>query len=234
MEGDDVIREDALVEVLADVAGEDPPGVGLGPGDVDEVVQEEVRSFLADELRRHVEVVVVEHHDGVVDARELLEHEPHDGDGRVWIATERGATRYTPGTTSPKVRVDQVLADSLYEAPSRISVSDRQDLVRIEYTGASLTTPPNRMAYRYRLRGLEEEWQQQTGEKQVAYTDLPVGEYTFEAKAVDRDLNYSDPASVEVSVYHQPVSSTIGIASLSIDDLFASFYQSYQTGPSVR
>ena len=36
--------------------------------------------------------------------------------------------------------------------------------------------------------------------RQVTYQDLPLGEYTFQVKAVDRDLNYSEPASVRVTI----------------------------------
>ena len=81
VEGDDVVGEDPLVDVLADVAGQHAPGVGLGPGNVDEVVQEEVRPLLADVLGRQVEVVVVQHHHGLFAARRLLEH----GLGEVFV-----------------------------------------------------------------------------------------------------------------------------------------------------
>src|SRR5680860_109233 len=74
VERDDVVGQDSLEEVLAHVAGQHAPGVWLGPRDVDEVVQEHVRPRLADVLGRRVEVVVVEHHHGPVDAVDLLQH----------------------------------------------------------------------------------------------------------------------------------------------------------------
>ena len=74
VEGDDVVGEDALEDVLAHVARQHAPGVGLRPRDVDEVVQEDVRPRLADRARRRVEVVVVEHHDDLVLALDLVEH----------------------------------------------------------------------------------------------------------------------------------------------------------------
>ena len=74
VERDDVVGQDPLEDVLAQIAWQDTPGVGLGPRDVDEVVQEHVRPRVADELGRGVEVVVVEHHDGALDAFELLDH----------------------------------------------------------------------------------------------------------------------------------------------------------------
>lgn len=45
------------------------------------------------------------------------------------------------------------------------------------------------MAYVYRLQGYDEDWRV-TREERVEYAALPRGDYTFEVKAVDRDLNY--------------------------------------------
>ena len=73
MEADDVVREQAREDLLADPRGQHPPGVGLRPGDVDEVVQEDVRAGFADEVGERVEVVVVDHHDRLGDALELLD-----------------------------------------------------------------------------------------------------------------------------------------------------------------
>ena len=63
MEADDVVGQKARVDLLADPRRQHPPGVGLGPRDVDEVVQEHVRARAAHEVRQRVQVVVVHHHD---------------------------------------------------------------------------------------------------------------------------------------------------------------------------
>jgi transglutaminase-like putative cysteine protease len=62
----------------------------------------------------------------------------------------------------------------------------------------------------------------------VEYEDLPVGQYTFEVVAVDRDLVYSElPATLSLEVVYQPVSSSVRIASVEFEDIFASFYKIY-------
>ena len=71
MEAEDVVGEQAVEDRVADPGRQHPPAVGLGPGDVDEVVQEGVRAPLADHPRRRVEVVVVQHHQRVVPAVDL-------------------------------------------------------------------------------------------------------------------------------------------------------------------
>ena len=78
MEADDVVRQETRVDLLADPRRQHPPGVRLRPGDVDEVVQEHVRARAAHEVGQRVEVVVVDHHDRLVHALELLHHRPRE------------------------------------------------------------------------------------------------------------------------------------------------------------
>ena len=73
VEADDVVGEQAGVELLADPRRQHAPRVRLRPGDVDEVVQEDVRAGAAHELGQRVEVVVVDHHDRVLDVLDLLD-----------------------------------------------------------------------------------------------------------------------------------------------------------------
>jgi transcriptional regulator with GAF, ATPase, and Fis domain len=59
------------------------------------------------------------------------------------------------------------------------------------------------MVYVYRLEGVDPDWKP-AYTRRVEYHDLPIGEYTFEVKAVDRDLNYSDPVSIGIVVEPDP------------------------------
>ncbi|MBI2502635.1 MAG: sigma 54-interacting transcriptional regulator [Candidatus Latescibacteria bacterium] len=126
-----------------------------------------------------------------------------DRDGHMWIATEGGVTRYIPVASPPMVKLRGVVADRRYgpEGPTAISVS--QKLVGFEFQGSSFTTAPRRMAYVYRLVGYEEDWRT-TYQRRVEYNDLPVGTYTFQVRAVDRDLNYSEALSVQLVVEPNP------------------------------
>ena len=124
-----------------------------------------------------------------------------DRDGDFWISTDSGITRYRPSTIPPSVRLKEVIADRSYGAPRELSLPSSRDLIQFTFQGRSFTTPPDRMVYVYRLRGHEEEWQT-TRRTEVRYAHLPIGEYVFEVKAVDRDLNYSEePAAVRVIVH---------------------------------
>lgn len=157
------------------------------------------------------------------DVRGLLQ----DLDGAVWIATGRGAVRYRPDGTPPGIRIMQVSADRQYGSGEGVRLPSTQKRIAFEFQGISFKTRPQQMVYLYRLEGHETEWQQ-TRSNQAEYENLPVGQYVFQVKAVDRDLVYStEPATVAVEVFHQAISSSVHISDVAVQDVFASFYKTY-------
>jgi ligand-binding sensor domain-containing protein len=121
-------------------------------------------------------------------------------DGSIWITSESGITRYIPSSTPPRIEITEVIADRRLDATGPIQIPSSQKLLSIEYLGRSLTSRPDQIVYLSRIRGYDEAWAQ-THDRQVIYEDLPVGDYIFEVKAVDRDLNYSKPARLQVRVH---------------------------------
>ena len=122
-----------------------------------------------------------------------------DRQGRLWFATEGGITRYKPSRLKPSVEILQILADRSYAADRVVDLSSEQEFAIFSFRGRSFTTRNDRLVYLYRMQGLEQEWQQ-TRQAQVEFGRLPPGEYEFQVKAVDRDLNYSEQATVKVVV----------------------------------
>jgi serine phosphatase RsbU (regulator of sigma subunit)/ligand-binding sensor domain-containing protein len=123
-----------------------------------------------------------------------------DTDGDMWITSDGGIMRYHPSTQPPAVRVTGVIADRTYGPVAAVDMTTLQDFVTISFRGRSFTTPGDRMAYLFRLVGHDEDWRV-TRDDQVQYSGLARGEYHFEVKAVDRDLNYSQPALLSVTVH---------------------------------
>ena len=119
--------------------------------------------------------------------------------GDMWIATEGGVTRYRPATVPPTVRLTNVTTDRAHGPVETVQLSTDQDYLLVEFQGASLTTSAARMVYVYRLQGRDSEWQQMR-RNQIEYDDLPAGDYVFEVKAVDQDLNYSPPVALRIAV----------------------------------
>ena len=164
--------------------------------------------------------------------RDLLE----DSQGNVWVATWNGVGRFQSTTTPPRIHIIRIEGDRHYTAGEEIRLPTTQRNVVFEFQGISFKTRPQQMVYRYRLEGHEDQWRQ-TRNNRVEYENLPPGEYVFQVQAVDRDLNYSEePASVDIEVFHQPIASSIGLDGIHIQDIFASFYQTYAEHPvgSVR
>jgi signal transduction histidine kinase len=58
--------------------------------------------------------------------------------------------------------------------------------VNIEYTAASLANP-KRVHFRYRLDGVDNEWQDAGGLRSARYTNLGPGSYRFHAQAINED-----------------------------------------------
>ena len=124
-----------------------------------------------------------------------------DGKGGLWICDNAGLTRFqTPEPTPLPVFIDAVVANRRYHKVEEVAIPASVGLVAFEFRAMSFKTPPDHIVYLYRLQGYEEEWRQ-TRSNRVEYADLPRGDYVFQIKAVDRDLNYSQPASVAVVIH---------------------------------
>ena len=126
-----------------------------------------------------------------------------DRDGHLWFAAADGAVRYAPTETQPRVRLLRVDADRTYEGVERLEVPASSGQVIFVYRGMSFRTQPRHMLYAHRLEGSEEDWQL-GHEQRAVYADLAPGEYTFVVKAIDVDLNESEPASLALTVVPDP------------------------------
>ncbi len=124
-----------------------------------------------------------------------------DRDGTFWFGTALGSlVRYRLRQIPPIVRMIQVIVDQVYENLEEVIVSTTEQQVIFEYKGLSFSTHPSDMLYVYRLKGYDSDWQPATREMRVYYRDLPPGDYTFQVRAADRDLNYSQMAQIQLSV----------------------------------
>jgi len=124
-----------------------------------------------------------------------------DSQGNIWFCTADGLTRYRPVSTPPPVQITGVTADRQLGPVDHVQLNTTQDHLAFTFQGRSLRARPEQLAYVYRLKGYDDVWRT-TRAEQVIYPDLPMGEYRFQVKAVDRDLNYSEkPAEVRVTVH---------------------------------
>ena len=128
-----------------------------------------------------------------------------DRDGTFWFGTVFGTViRYRVRHVSPRVRLLQVIADQIYANFSEVVRTSYGQQVIFEYKGLGFSTHPRDMLYIYRLNGYDVDWQPPTRELRAQYRDLPPGDYTFQVRAIDRDLNDSEAAQVGLTITTDP------------------------------
>ena len=128
-----------------------------------------------------------------------------DRDGNFWFGTILGSIiRYRLQQTLPRIRLLQVIADKVYKNLKEGILSTTGQQVIFEYKGLSFSTHPSDMLYVYRLNGYDADWQLVTRRMRAFYRDLPPGDYTFQVRAIDRDLNYSEIAQTRLSITADP------------------------------
>ncbi|MBT7915773.1 SpoIIE family protein phosphatase [Candidatus Bathyarchaeota archaeon] len=120
--------------------------------------------------------------------------------GIFWFATINGLVRYVPSHIPPRLRLGQVIADRIYRAEEEITIYDSVKQLIFEFRGMSFRTPLRNMLYTYRLSGYEDNWQKPTREIRAYYQDLSPGEYVFQVRAIDRDLNFSEVVEKKLKV----------------------------------
>lgn len=105
-------------------------------------------------------------------------------DGRLWFPTMKGAVMIDPERLQatlplPPVLIEEVFADTAAvdtDGPVRLAAGTRA--LELHYTAPSFLTP-DRVRFKYRLEGFDDEWVD-AGTRRVAYyTNLPPGSYRF-------------------------------------------------------
>lgn len=119
-------------------------------------------------------------------------------DGRLWFPTVKGMAILDPSSVTtnsvpPPVVIEEMLVDrqsrplaSSASADAVLQIPPGRQQFEIHYTGLSFTAP-EKVLFKYRLKGLESEWTE-PGTKRVApYSYLPPRSYTFQVIACNND-----------------------------------------------
>jgi PAS domain S-box-containing protein len=152
--------------------------------------------------KRTVEATVFDSSDGV-----RLRHypggfSPHVGkspDGKLWFANLDGVNvvdpRHLPfNKIPPPVQIESVTADrkKYWQNLSGDSSSSRPRLpplvrdITIDYTAPSFVAP-EKVLFRYKLEGLDRDWQDVGSRRQAFYTSLSPGNYRFRVAACNNN-----------------------------------------------
>ena len=103
------------------------------------------------------------------------------GDGRIWISRLEGASWIDPNRILRNVEPSRAYIDGLEADNQKLSmvsgaarIPPNTHSLRIDYTSPELTAP-DRVTFRYRLVGIDEDWQVVGSRRFALYTDPPLG-----------------------------------------------------------
>ena len=136
--------------------------------------------------------------DGLPDERIFDIH--LDADGTAWLATGAGLTRYRRRVVEPKIFIERVVAEKVYERWAELPPIDVGKPLSIEVGAPHFHAPAAKRQYRYRIVEIDSAWSEPTRFNRYEWVPDQVGSYTFEAQVIDRDLNYSEPLRLDLKV----------------------------------
>jgi signal transduction histidine kinase/ligand-binding sensor domain-containing protein len=121
-----------------------------------------------------------------------------DADGGLWFFGRSGVVRtrpeyWTDPPSPPPVLIDDILADAgRLPEPFRLPSGNRR--LEFRFTSPTLSASTD-LRFRYRLRGLEEDWSEPTNQSMAVYPKLTPGNYVFEVSSSTRPLSWSPVAA---------------------------------------
>jgi len=162
--------------------------------------------------------------DGRIDSVESINYSQADGlkgsaatsssmsletrDGRLWFATVNGVEMIEPGhikknNRKPPVKIESFMVNGQnFRVDSSIVIPFGKNRITLRYAALSYIAS-DRIAYKYKLEGYDEEWLNPDKKRETSYTNLPSGKYTFHVKAANSDGVWNDEGA-SISFYIKP------------------------------
>lgn len=130
-------------------------------------------------------------------------------DNRLYLPTIKGVSVYSPhqdviNRLPPPVVIEKVLLDKI-----AIDVLTKNNVIpsqtkRISFIYTALSyTIPQRVQFEYKLEGFDLEWSSSGNRREVSYTNLPHGQYTFRVRASNSD-GVTNESGASFSFYKKP------------------------------
>ncbi|MDC8011449.1 sensor histidine kinase [Tahibacter soli] len=137
-----------------------------------------------------------------------------DDAGRLWFLTNQGIASIDPAAIRTNARAPTVLIEALDAAGTRYAAGASPRLpsgtstVRVAYTATSLAAP-DRVAFRYRLDGVDADWQDAGDRREAFYANLRPGDYRFRVIAANEDgvwnaVGAAFAFAIEPRLYQRP------------------------------
>lgn len=115
-------------------------------------------------------------------------------EGRLWFATSKGIAWLDPAKLEenrnrlpPPVVISSIFSNGkTYVGSNELTLPAHTAKLEIDYTALSLAIP-ERVLFRYKLDGVDNEWQDAGTRRQAFYTSLRPGRYRFHVMACNND-----------------------------------------------
>jgi signal transduction histidine kinase/ligand-binding sensor domain-containing protein len=168
-----------------------------------QIPPEEIRQFMADPNHR-VKYRRFDYLDGLPGSPQLSFRNStavEASDGRLWFATNNGLAWINPA---------QIVRNGVPPPVSILSIGDERgrqpmsgavkfaagtETVEIDYTALSLSIP-ERVEFRYKLEGVDKDWQNVGTRRQAFYTGLGPGQYRFQVIACNNDGIWNEQGAI--------------------------------------
>jgi len=128
-------------------------------------------------------------------------------DGEVFFGGLNGFNAFRPELLVRNLRAPQVAVTNLlslkkpvdlsdaYAGGERVKFTHDQNAIGFEFAALDYAAP-EKNRFMYQLKGLDQDWVDAGTQRQVTYTNLPAGEYTFRVKASNIDGVWSEQDAV--------------------------------------
>jgi PAS domain S-box-containing protein len=150
---------------------------------------------------RTIHTTVFDNSDGLRSLAVVGDYTPRaakSSDGKLWFSIPDGISVVDPrhlqfNKLLPPVHVEQVIADRKEywenlsgDAPSNLRLPPLVRELEIDYAALSMVAP-EKVLFRYKLEGWDQDWQSVGTRRQAFYTNLPPGKYRFHVIACNND-----------------------------------------------
>jgi signal transduction histidine kinase/ligand-binding sensor domain-containing protein len=122
-------------------------------------------------------------------------------DGKLWFSVENGVSVVDPRHLSfnklaPAVHVEQIVADDkAYDISSGLHLPSLIRHLEIDYTALSFVAP-EKVLFRFKLEGLDRDWQEVGNRRQAYYTNLPPRHYRFRVAGCNNSGVWNEEGAV--------------------------------------
>jgi PAS domain S-box-containing protein len=122
-------------------------------------------------------------------------------DGKLWFSVEDGISVVDPRHLSfnklaPPVYVEQIIADGkTYDVSNGLQLPARVRDVTVNYTALSFVEP-EKVRFRFKLEGQDEDWREVANDRKVQYSNLPPGHHRFHVTASNNSGVWNEEGAV--------------------------------------